>query len=589
MAVEKLIVDHIDTWTTALQTRSTAGRGSSGKIDLYGIKKLRELILELAVRGKLVPQDPNDEPASELLKRIAAEKAELVKQGKIKKQKPLPEISEEEKPYELPMGWEWVRLEKISTRIGSGSTPKGGKNVYLETGVPFLRSQNIWNHGIKLEDIAFISSQTHNNMSNTHVMPNDILLNITGASLGRCSIFPKTIPEANVNQHVTIIRLVSEDYVPFIHLAIISPVIQREIWHRQVGMAIEGLSKKSLESFIFPIPPKNEQESINKKVTELMSLCDQLEQHSLTSLDAHQQLVETLLTTLTDSQNSDELAENWARISEHFDTLFTTEASINALEQTILQLAVMGKLVPQDPNDEPVEKLLSRAKTHQQKRIENKEIQKNKKIDGVPYPDIQIPKTSSFILLNELAFITKLAGFEYTNYFSLEDAGEVPVVRAQNVKAFNLKKDNLKFISYDVSKKLNRSALSTECLLMTFIGAGIGDTCIFEENKRWHLAPNVAKIEPFSDIDSHYLNIYLNSFTGRNEIFKSLKATAQPSLSMSTIREIMVILPPLQEQKRIVKKTNELLALCDKINHYIQSAQQTQLHLADALTDAAIN
>ncbi|HHG0454328.1 TPA: restriction endonuclease subunit S, partial [Citrobacter freundii] len=232
---------------------------------------------------------------------------------------------------------------------------------------------------------------------------------------------------------------------------------------------------------------------------------------------------------------------------------------------------------------------LSRAKSHQQKRIENKEIQKNKKIDGVPYPDIQIPKTSSFILLNELAFITKLAGFEYTNYFSLEDAGEVPVVRAQNVKAFNLKKDNIKFISYDVSKKLNRSALSTECLLMTFIGAGIGDTCIFEENKRWHLAPNVAKIEPFSDIDSHYLNIYLNSLTGRNEIFKSLKATAQPSLSMSTIREIMVILPPLQEQKRIVKKTNELLALCDKVNHYIQSAQQTQLHLADALTDAAIN
>ncbi|EIV9393446.1 restriction endonuclease subunit S, partial [Escherichia coli] len=106
MSVEKLIVDHMETWTSALQTRSTAGRGSSGKIDLYGIKKLRELILELAVRGKLVPQDPNDEPASELLKRIAAEKAELVKQGKIKKQKPLPEISEEEKPFELPEGWE---------------------------------------------------------------------------------------------------------------------------------------------------------------------------------------------------------------------------------------------------------------------------------------------------------------------------------------------------------------------------------------------------------------------------------------------------------------------------------------------------
>ncbi|CDL30170.1 Type I restriction-modification system, specificity subunit S [Escherichia coli ISC7] len=123
MSVEKLIVDHMETWTSALQTRSTAGRGSSGKIDLYGIKKLRELILELAVRGKLVPQDPNDEPASELLKRIAAEKAELVKQGKIKKQKPLPEISEEEKPFELPEGWEWVTLATVGEIVGGG-TPK---------------------------------------------------------------------------------------------------------------------------------------------------------------------------------------------------------------------------------------------------------------------------------------------------------------------------------------------------------------------------------------------------------------------------------------------------------------------------------
>jgi type I restriction enzyme S subunit len=93
-------------------------RGSSGKIDLYGIKKLRELILELAVRGKLVPQDPNDEPASELLKRIAAEKAELVKQGKIKKPKPLPEISEEEKPFELPVGWEWVQIGDVGNDWG---------------------------------------------------------------------------------------------------------------------------------------------------------------------------------------------------------------------------------------------------------------------------------------------------------------------------------------------------------------------------------------------------------------------------------------------------------------------------------------
>ncbi|EBR0431461.1 TPA: restriction endonuclease subunit S [Salmonella enterica] len=586
MAVEKLIVDHIDTWTTALQTRSTAGRGSSGKIDLYGIKKLRELILELAVRGKLVPQDPNDEPASVLLERIAAEKAELMKQGKIKKQKPLPEISEEEKPFELPVGWEWTRLINLGTwALGSGFPNVVQGNSDKEILMCKVSDMNLeGNEKFIVSTINTISKDLADEYKIKTSEPGTIIFPKIGGAIAtnkRRILVQETAIDNNC-LGIKPCNAISGEWFYLILSAL-------DMSKYQSGTSIPAINQSVIGSIPIALPSLKMQEKILSYVITLMSLCDQLELHSLTSLDAHQQLVETLLTTLTDSQNADELTENWARISEHFDTLFTTEPSIEALKQTILQLAVMGKLVPQDPNDEPVEKLLSRAKTHQQKRIENKEIQKNKKIDGVPYPDIQIPKTSSFILLNELAFITKLAGFEYTNYFSLEDAGEVPVVRAQNVKAFNLKKDNLKFISYDVSKKLNRSALSTECLLMTFIGAGIGDTCIFEENKRWHLAPNVAKIEPFSDIDSHYLNIYLNSFTGRNEIFKSLKATAQPSLSMSTIREIMVILPPLQEQKRIVKKTNELLALCDKINHYIQSAQQTQLHLADALTNDAIN
>ncbi|HHQ4588425.1 TPA: hypothetical protein ACSP19_001809 [Aeromonas veronii] len=114
LKIENLITDHLDLWTAAVRPKSSAGRGSSSKLELTGIKKLRELILELAVRGKLVPQDPSDEPASVLLERIAAEKARLVKEGKIKKPKALPEISEEEKPFELPDGWEWSMLAEIA-------------------------------------------------------------------------------------------------------------------------------------------------------------------------------------------------------------------------------------------------------------------------------------------------------------------------------------------------------------------------------------------------------------------------------------------------------------------------------------------
>src|SRR5690606_13125927 len=112
---QKQVTEHIDLWTTAVRHKSTAGRGSNRKLELAGINKLRELILELAVRGKLVPQNPDDEPASELLKRIEAEKAQLVKDGKLKKQKPLPPVTDEEKPFELPQGWEWVRLGNISS------------------------------------------------------------------------------------------------------------------------------------------------------------------------------------------------------------------------------------------------------------------------------------------------------------------------------------------------------------------------------------------------------------------------------------------------------------------------------------------
>ena len=592
MAVEKLIVDHIDTWTTALQTRSTAGRGSSGKIDLYGIKKLRELILELAVRGKLVPQDPNDEPASELLKRIAAEKAELVKQGKIKKPKPLPEISEEEKPFELPEGWEWVRLEKISTRIGSGSTPKGGKNVYLETGVPFLRSQNIWNHGIKLEDIAFISSQTHNNMSNTHVMPNDILLNITGASLGRCSIFPKTISEANVNQHVTIIRLVSEDYVPFIHLAIISPVIQREIWHRQVGMAIEGLSKKSLESFIFPIPPKNEQERINKKVTELMSLCDQLEQHSLTSLDAHQQLVETLLTTLTDSQNADELAENWARISEHFDTLFTTEASIDALKQTILQLAVMGKLVPQDPNDEPASELLKRITQEKEQLVKGGKMKKQKPLPPISCDNMPFNLPENWVWCRFGNIIKSLSNglYKSESHYSNDGIISLRMYNIQNgiidfsdvrrVKVTDL--ERYKYILEEGDLLINR-VNSKELVGKTAIIPKINEPLLFESmNMRACLFKDI--------VNAHYINtLFQSEFIKKELSLYAKEAISQASINQQQITDLLIPLPPSIEQKNIVDKVNLLLSLLDQVKYCMDKIKNTQLHLADALTDAAIN
>ena len=151
---EQLITEHIDIWTSAILAKSNSGRGSSKKYELYGIKKLRELILELAVRGKLVPQDDNDEPASVLLEKIAVEKAQLVKKGRIKKVKVRDKINEDEKSFELPRNWSWIRLSNIyDVRDGTHDSPK-----YQASGYPLVTSKNLASGTLSLDDVKYIST-----------------------------------------------------------------------------------------------------------------------------------------------------------------------------------------------------------------------------------------------------------------------------------------------------------------------------------------------------------------------------------------------------------------------------------------------
>lgn len=168
-------------------------------------------------------------------------------------------------------------------------------------------------------------------------------------------------------------------------------------------------------------------------------------------------------------------------------------------------------------------------------------------------------------------FVTKLAGFEYTDIMSsaISDTGEVPIVRAQNVRMFNFNDNIDEYIGLDVSQKLDRCTLNKKCLLITFIGAGIGDVCIFSKAMRYHLAPNVAKIEIRDEyktiLDEEYLMFYLGSLAGKGEISKISKASAQPSLSMGTIRGITIAVPPIDEQRKISEYLSRKIAFIDKV------------------------
>lgn len=584
MSVEKLIVDHMETWTSALQTRSTAGRGSSGKIDLYGIKKLRELILELAVRGKLVPQDPNDEPASELLKRIAAEKAELVKQGKIKKQKPLPEISEEEKPFELPEGWEWVTFSHLGYFFG-GKTPSKMKDEYWGGTIPWVTPKDMKTNLIVDSEDKVTPLALEDGL--TKVSPGSILFVARSGILRR--IFPVAITsiECTVNQDIKVLSPFFSDISYYILLMMNG--FERYIIENltKTGTTVESLLFEDFISHPFMIPPFAEQNRILSTVKKLMSLCDQLEQQSLTTLDAHQQLVETLLGTLTDSQNAEELAENWARISEHFDTLFTTEASVDALKQTILQLAVMGKLVPQDPNDEPASELLKRIAQEKAQLVKEGKIKKQKPLPPISDEEkpFELPEGWEWCRLNDIS--SKITDGDHKTPPRI--AEEYKLLSAKNIRDGYLDYNNCDYISaIDYEKSRERCLPEKGDLLIVSVGGTIGRSSLIKDCSDFALVRSVAIIKPLL-IEPEYLKLAMDSKLLQSMIHSHKRGGAQPCLYLGEISKFLFPTPPLAEQRNIVNKVSILMEKCRFLFLGLQSAQQTQLHLADALTDAAIN
>lgn len=584
MSVEKLIVDHMETWTSALQTRSTAGRGSSGKIDLYGIKKLRELILELAVRGKLVPQDPNDEPASELLKRIAAEKAELVKQGKIKKQKPLPEISEEEKPFELPEGWEWVTFSHLGYFFG-GKTPSKMKDEYWGGTIPWVTPKDMKTNLIVDSEDKVTPLALEDGL--TKVSPGSILFVARSGILRR--IFPVAITsiECTVNQDIKVLSPFFSDISYYILLMMNG--FERYIIENltKTGTTVESLLFEDFISHPFMIPPFAEQNRILSTVKKLMSLCDQLEQQSLTTLDAHQQLVETLLGTLTDSQNAEELAENWARISEHFDTLFTTEASVDALKQTILQLAVMGKLVPQDPNDEPASELLKRIAQEKAQLVKEGKIKKQKPLPPISDEEkpFELPEGWEWCRLNDIS--SKITDGDHKTPPRIAEGYKL--LSAKNIRDGYLDYNNCDYISaIDYEKSRERCLPEKGDLLIVSVGGTIGRSSLIKDCSYFALVRSVAIIKPLL-IEPEYLKLAMDSKLLQSMIHSHKRGGAQPCLYLGEISKFLFPTPPLAEQRNIVNKVSILMEKCRFLFLGLQSAQQTQLHLADALTDAAIN
>ncbi len=563
---EQLITENIDIWTSAIKKRGSQGRGSNKKFELHGIKKLRELILELAVRGLLVPQDPNDEPASVLLEKIAAEKEQLIKDGKIKKQKALPEISEDEKPFELPKGWEWMHFGRAYELEYGNNLPQAKRSNSGE--YPVYGSNGIVG--------------THNE----YCVENPCIVVGRKGSAGALNL---------ENGHGCWVTDVAYSITPPTSLLLRFVLIQlHTLGLESLGKGIKpGLNRNEAYKLCLAFPPEAEQPRIVAKVDELMALCDQLEQQTESSLLAHQTLVETLLNTLLNAdQNSFDPA--WERIAQHFDVLFTTEHSIDQLKQTILQLAVMGKLVPQDPSDEPASVLLEKIAAEKEQLIKDGKIKKQKALPEISEDEkpFELPKGWEWCRLDELSLNSEAGWSPKCNGHAREN-NKWGVLKVSAVSWGEYRPEENKELPDNLEPREQYEVHEGDFLISRANTSElVARAVVVPKNppNKLMMSDKIIRFVFSNSVESEYINLVNASQVARDYYAAVAGGTSSSmrNVTREQIRNLVIALPPLKESKRIFNQYSSVLDLCNALKNNVRKSKNTQLHLADAMAEQAL-
>ena len=539
-----------------------------------GVARLCELILTLAVQGKLVPQAPKDEPASALLKKIRAEKDRLIVEGKIKRDKPLAEIAEEEEPFGLPQGWEWVRLQQAyDVRDGTHDTPQ-----YQATGYPLVTSKNIYGGVLDLSDVKLISPADHEQISaRSKVDRNDILFAMIG-SIGN-PVLVDTDVEFSV-KNVALFKYYAASLSCPQYLLLVLQTEVAGMKDRAAGGVQAFVSLGQLRSRVVALPPLAEQSRIVTRVEELMRLCDALDAKGQLEATQHAQLVNTLLATLTDSETPAQLTENWNRIATHFDLLLDRPSGLDALEQTILQLAVRGLLVPQNPQDEPASALLKKIRAEKDKLFAEGKIKRDKPLPPIAEDEqsFDLPRGWEWVRLDEIADnrLGKMLD-------KAKNTGKrYPYLRNTNVQWRRIDLDDIKEISLEASELEEFRLLPGDLLVCE--GGYPGRCAIWSEpDREMYFQKALHRVRPRCGIAVELIAFSLEADSKSGNLDHHFTGATIKHFVGQALGRYLIPLPPLAEQSRIVTRVAQLRRLCSDLRQRLSASQSTQAHLAEAL------
>lgn len=480
-------------------------------------EQLKASILQYAMEGKLVKQDPNDEPASELLKRIENEKAELIREGKIKKSKKLPAISNDEEPFDIPDSWEWIRLGNICEpiRYGFTSSAKDNGNSKL------VRITDIQNNNVNWNNVPFCDVPKVK-LKDLQLKTNDILIARTGGTVGK-SFVVKNISEVAVFASYLIrIRLIDNELIDFVKYFLDSPYYWQMISLKQSGTGQPNVNATKLSEILIPIPPIEEQKRIVAKIEKLMPLVD-------------------------------EYAESYNRLQK-IDNEFEDK-----LKQSVLQYAMEGKLIKQDPNDEPASELIKKIETEKAELIKEGKIKKSKKLPAVTDDEkpFDIPDSWEWVRFSELFDIQGGSQPPKRLFSSIKKEN---MIRLYQIRDYGSNPVPV-YIPKDSTKKMTKKG----DILLARYGASLGKV-FWAEDGGYNVA--MAKVIPYfesNNIFKSYLFFYFKSSVYQKFITSNSRS-AQAGFNKGDLEKLLMPVPPLKEQKRIVTKIEELMTSINKIS-----------------------
>lgn len=553
-----------------------------------GVARLRELIVTLALQGRLVPPDRHDAPAFEWLAEIANERLTLVSSGRTKASRSMPPVTEADQWSEVPLHWRWSRLNDLVSASEAGWSPSCPETP---------RQHGRWGV-LKVSAVSWGAFNPHANKElpsdlaprpEYEVQAGDFLLSRanTAELVARSVVVSEAPPRLMLSDKIIRLAFPLRVNREFVNLCNNSAAARSYYIANASGTSssMKNVSRDVVLGLSIPIPPIQEQARIVARVDELMRLCDALEAKGRLEAEQHARLLGTLLGTLTDSGTPEELAANWQRVADHFDLLLDRPEAVDALEQTILQLAVRGLLVRQDPGEASADVLLQEIEADSDRLLDTSAARAGKALAAIGEAEMRfvLPGGWAWARLSEVSNVIvdcphSTAKFVETGLLCLD---------TNSFKDGKLLAHKLRFVSQQTfGERIARLRPEPGDLVFAREGS-VGESIIIPPGTVCCLGQRVMLFRLSMRVSTEFVRLAITAQDFLDALLSLHKGIGAKHVNVGDMRNAVVPVPPLGEQQRILARVTELRHLCTNLRQRLTASQTTQSHLAEALVEQA--